>query len=414
VDFHPHSFADPDGRVFRWQDGLYRGLRREQAELFRSLLEDGVLDSLSRQGILVETEAAPVVLEGYDLVLRHREIPFPSYPTEWCTAMFAAAARAYLDLFDQLLENGLGLKDVHAWNLVYEATCPRFVDLTSIARAEECSPASLEEKYRRYYVFPLQLMTAGHAALARSLLLEFDGVRQADVELLTGTLARRMGRVSRRLRRPAADLEELIRRLRREIEPVLDAVRLEPGKQAAAGELEQAVASVLGRLRPTSALLFDAPAALPELSLGDGRSLVVVDSDEQQSAARYARARAQGLPILPLLMDFRKPTPSIGYSGHFSIAATQRLRCTLTVAIDLVPRLAAQPFLTFDHVSEGLALFAERWALVGFGRARLADPARRPPPWYREEELLRALGARFAKVERAASVDGTVLFLCEK
>ena len=414
VEFHPHSFADPDGRVFRWDGGLYRGLRGAQAEVFGSLLAAGVLAELSGRGILVGTEPTSLTLEGYDLVLRHEEIPFPSYPTEWCTAMFAAAARAYLDLLDQLQEQGLGLKDVHPWNLVFDATRPRFVDLTSIARAEDCSPSALEEKYRRYYLLPLQLMTSGHAVVARNLLLEFDGVRRSDADALLRTSGGKLRRVAERARRPPQDLAELAARLRGHLEPLLAEAERAPAEDQAVGELEEAAAAVLRRLRPASASLFDPAPALPGYCLGDGRSLVVLDSDEARSAASYAGAFAKQLPILSLVVDFRRPTPSIGYSGHFSIAAHKRLASPFVVALDLAQRFAAQPFLTFEHLSEGVSLFTHRWALVGFGPPQLADPARRPPPWYGAGELRRALARRFATVEEAARIGETVLFLCQK
>jgi hypothetical protein len=412
VEFHPHSYADPDGRLFRWNGGLYRALRAEPAAFFSELLDEGVLSDLSRGGFVVESEPASLELEGYSLVVRHRPIPFPSYPTEWCTAMFADAARAYVDLIEALLERGLGLKDAHPWNLVFEATRPLFVDLTSIVRAEACSPASLEQKYRRYYLLPLRLMTSGHGGLARHLLEDYDGIRARDADLLSGTRLARLRRGLRRFRRPPL-LGQLASHLRRELEPLLEqaAARID-AKPPNPSRVDSKIESLLDELRPQSVLLVDPSATLPE-TVATGSRVVVLDADERSSSARYARARERDLPILPLLMDFRRPTPAAGYSSHFSIAATDRLACELAVAVDVVPRLAAQPFLTFDHVGEALSLFSQRWAVLGFGPPQLRDPARRPPSWYGEDEFLRVLRDRFRTVERMPS-DDAILFVCEK
>jgi hypothetical protein len=416
VEFHPHSYADPDGRLFRWSGGLYRALRGESAAFYGALLDDGVLSDLSREGLVVETDRTLLSLEGYDLVVRHRQIPFPSYPTEWCTAMFADAAGAYLDLIEALRQRGFALKDAHPWNLVFDATRPLFVDLTSIVPADACSPTALDQKYRRYYLLPLRLMTHGHGALARNLLEEYDGIRPADADLLSGERFARVRRALRRRRRPP-HLDQLARSLRRELEPLREraaaANRSEEGQDSDdRSGLAAGIRSLVDELRPQSVLLVDPPAWLPDAAAEHAR-VVVLDADERSSSARYARARERGASILSLLMDFRRPTPSAGYSSHSSIAATDRLACDLVVAADVVPRLAAHPFLTFDHISEGLSLFSGRWAVLGYGPPRLADPARQPPPWYGDIDLERALRRCFRSVDRMSS-DDAVLFVCEK
>jgi hypothetical protein len=413
VEFHPHSYADPDGRLFRWNGGLYRALRGQSASFYGAMLDDGVLSDLSRRGFIVETERAPLALEGFSLVVRHRPIPFPSYPTEWCTAMFADAALAYVDLIEALRERGLGLKDAHPWNLVFDATQPLFVDLTSIVPAEACSPASLEQKYRRYYLLPLRLMTNGHAALARNLLEEYDGIQPRDADLLSATRFPRVRRALGRRGRPPL-LAQLASGLRRELEPLREraAVTTDTEKARDSGGVASRIGPLLDRLRPESVLLVDPPAALPESAATRSR-VVVLDADERSSSSRYARARERELSILPLLMDFRRPTPSAGYSSHVSIAATDRLACELVVALDVVARLAAQPFLTFEHVSEALSLFSRRWAVLGFGAPQLRDPTRTAPPWYGKDELERVLRQRFGTVDRIEG-DDTILFVCEK
>src|ERR1043166_5460485 len=92
IKFHPHSFADPAGRLFWWNGALYRGLRCAAAELFSRLLRDGTLQRLTDRGLLIDTEATGLRLENYQMVLRHRVVPFPSYPEEWCPAMLKDAA----------------------------------------------------------------------------------------------------------------------------------------------------------------------------------------------------------------------------------------------------------------------------------------------------------------------------------
>jgi hypothetical protein len=416
VAFHPHSFGDPDGRLFRWDGGLFRALRGDRADFFRSLLDGGVIDELASAGLFVPTEATALEFEGYDLVVRHRSIDHVSYPTEWCAPMFGDAASLYLDLLEALARRDLTLKDVHPWNLVFDGPAPLFVDLTSIAPAHERSPAAVADRFRSYYVLPLLLMAAGHAPLARSLMLEYDGVTNRHLALLVGRAGHARRRTSAR-RRKASTWSSVVEDLRREIAEAAPPTR-KPGEPALPSPMEGVVHEVIADLDPPSILTFEAQVGLPERIAGPSRVVVAISEDEGIVADVYRSARADRLPILPVLMDFTKPTPSIGFSGgHFSIAATERLPCALTIALDLVPRVVSRRSLTFEQVSEGLSLFTRQSALVGF--APLPNGSTRPP-WYREDALADALAERFRRVRRVTSQssrgsDGeTTLFVCEK
>ena len=103
------------------------------------------------------------------MVIRHRRIPFVSYPHEWCAAMFRSAGVAYLDLVSELARAGLGLRDTHPWNLLFEGARPIYVDLTSIRPIADKPRNIAQDKFYRYYVYPLLLMAQGQERLVRHL-----------------------------------------------------------------------------------------------------------------------------------------------------------------------------------------------------------------------------------------------------
>ena len=43
VEFHPHSFGDPQVRLFRWRGEIYRGISSQYALFYRRLFEDKVI-----------------------------------------------------------------------------------------------------------------------------------------------------------------------------------------------------------------------------------------------------------------------------------------------------------------------------------------------------------------------------------
>jgi hypothetical protein len=387
VSFHPHSYADPGGRLFRYEGRLYRAVRGDEARLVASLLEAGTLGELAAAG-LVETRRTSLELAGYDFVLEHPEIPFVTYPPEWPWSMLLAAANAYLNLLDALAKHGLTLKDVHPWNLVFDGLRPVFVDVTSLARGTHS--AELREKFRRYYLLPLTLVAAGHGRVARALMPDYDGITPADAERLLGkrSLAAR-GR--RRLRARRHDVTVALRTELAELRPPSCA-------PAVAGDDADAV-EVAQSLGATSALLFDEPTTVASALAGASR-VIAAYAEECRGELAYAAAARAGdhHAFQPGLLDFTRPTPRVGFAGHFALAAVDRLAVELVVVRAAVPFLRTRRRLRFEHIAAGAASFTTRFALVG-----LPDDDDEVP------ELEQALRDRFGTVRR-----DRLMFVCER
>ena len=115
-------------------------------------------------------------------------------------------------------------------------------------------------------------------------------------------------------------------------------------------------------------------------------------------------------------MDFIKPTPSVGYSSHYSISAAERLKCDLVVAIGLAQRVALENYLTFDLVAEGLSSFSKRWLLVDFVQKQsTASPNGNQLDSRELSGFVAALRKQFSDVTVVSSDgDPEVWLLCEK
>src|SRR5215216_3157368 len=185
VRFHPHSFADTDGRLFWWRGDLYRGIRAPQAPFYSKLLRDGVIQNLVEAGLLINTQPATLSVDGYEMVVRHDKVPFVSYPNEWCVEMFKDAALAILDLEIELTKRGLTLKDGHPWNLLFNGCKPVYVDLTSIQTTRDEAAWPAYDEYCRFCYYPLILMCHGQERIARCLVSEYEGVQRSDLSMLT-------------------------------------------------------------------------------------------------------------------------------------------------------------------------------------------------------------------------------------
>jgi hypothetical protein len=412
VRFHPHSFGDPAGRLFWWRGGLYRGVRAPATAFVRDVLERTV-PRLVEKRLVPATTPTDLTLDGFELVLRHEQVPFTAYPNEWCPEMLREASLLYLDLVVELDADGLGIKDMNPWNIVFDGPRPLFVDVMSIAPLEACLSSFSDERFRRNYLNPLRLMGHGHSNLARALLPEYGGVDAAALASLRWWSRRpRVARTRARFRRTPHDHVALAHWLRREVElvelPVADGTNQ---------NADTAIVGVLDELRPASVLeLRTTTGAAALLTARRGaRGIAFFDTDAHANRA-FATARSEDVWLLPLVLDFTKPTPAIGFFDHFSIAAVDRLRCDLVIAGDAARYAVVDRLFPFGHVAEALAAFSGGCAL-----ATLPDPSSLPSyvleraPWYGAPAFLEALRARFAEVKPLSSApSGSDLFLCRK
>jgi hypothetical protein len=146
--------------------------------------------------------------------------------------------------------------------------------------------------------------------------------------------------------------------------------------------------------------------------------VVTFDTDELAVTRLYQEGHSKRWSLLPLVMDFMKPTPSVGYSNHYSISATERLRCEMVLALGLVHKAVFEYFLSFDLVVEGLSLFSTRWLVVDFAileEKSPSNPRRRNLSWYTRENFMEALKKRFQNVTVIGrECDLRSVLFCEK
>src|ERR1043166_4891681 len=240
VAFHPSSKAtDPNGRLFEWQGQLYRAIDQRHAAFCRDLFSKGVIDRLSSKGLIVDTELQSLVLDGYELVLKHRKIPFVSYPYEWTGTMLKDAALLQLHLELELLAYDLTLQDAHPWNIVFDGAQPVFTDIGSIIPVADFVSWEANEEFFRFFLRPLQLFAANQTKLARWLLHDHTGIAASDLEQIGPPTFRRAARSLKQ--RTLKSLREHVRKtkpLYKLARTARDTVRPRPAPGTTANKIE--------------------------------------------------------------------------------------------------------------------------------------------------------------------------------
>jgi len=454
VAFHPLSFQDEAGRLFKWRDGLYRGISAQAAPFLNTtFLQGDAARKLIAEGLLIDTQVTPFALNGFDLVLSHQLLPFASYPFEWCAAMFKAASLTIINLAIGLSRHDLTLKDAHPWNVLFNGCRPVWVDLTSIIPANGSREWPAEGEFYDNCVHPLILMSQGREKFTRLLISEYEALTPADLEMLgvsrslsvdvaTAVLSRLPEQKRRAFRKSLRPLRSLFRKKNNGSMPVPLLQRLEQIKAevqniavpfSESPESQQSFTpdrgwnarqlslhKILSEKKPRTVLdIASGSGWFSELAAQFSEHVAAFDTDPEAVARLFASARARDLSILPLVMDFTRPNPARGLADHSHIAATERFQCEMVLLLGFLHELVFRyRRLGLKEICDGLALFATRWVVVEFIPG---DDPEVGPLWsdwfagYTLDNFKTALSRHFSRIEILPShPPSRVLLLCER
>jgi SAM-dependent methyltransferase len=453
IAFHPLSFQDEAGRLFRWRGALYRGISAQSAPFITAFLQGDAGQKLVADGLLIDTKMTPFAMDGFELVLGHRLLPLVSYPFEWCTAMFKAAVLTIINLAITLSRHDLMLKDAHPWNVLFDGCRPVWIDLTSITPANGSREWPAEGEFFDNCVHPLILMSQGREKLTKLLIAEYEALQPTDLEMLgvsrslsidvtTALLSRLPEQKRKALRKTLRPLRSLFLKKTESSAPIpllqrLEQIRaevaniavpfweprpshhsFEPDSKWNAKQLS--MHRILTEKKPRTVLdIASGSGWFSELAAQFSENVAAFDTDPEAVSRLFASARAQNLPILPLVMDFTRPTPARGIASHSHVAATERFQCEVVLMLGFLHELVFRyRRLGMDEICDGLAQFSKRWAVVEFIPGD--DPEVGPlwSPWfagYTLDNFKVALSRHFSKIEVWPShPDPRVLLLCER
>lgn len=436
VSFASKRSVDPNGKLFSWNGDLYRAISPALGPTYRNLLQGNNIQRLFDIG-LIETEIAPIDIEGFDLVIKHRKIPFISYATEWCGSMLKDAALLTLDVNLALADLGLELQDAHPWNILFDGSKPKFIDFGSIVPMRNADTWRPAQEFVGMFFNPLLLMSAGCAGQARSLLIDpktLRGKRVYHREVLYNLLRnRKLSHFFSALWQPkmstSISRKDGIKYLREGIQAT--SIPLEKTKWSDYSleevdlssrsewiEKRKTVYNVISRYKPTTLLDIGSNTGwFSKLAAILGSSVIATDNDETCINRLYLNEQARKQQILPLTLDFRNPTPAYGIDLR-CLEATERLRCEMVLGLAIVHHLVFKQKLKFDAIISSLATFTDKWLLVEFIPREdkyVSEWYDDSFSWYTEDNFKKELQKHFSKIEQLPSnPEPRSMFLCER
>lgn len=344
-----NSSGQPDFNAFR-----HSAASRTFVETNR-LVKTNLLDEVEMAEVLQNEEARSVFAGQTDsMIVEHERVPFPSFPYEWPPEMLHAAAQLTLDFAEQLLAEGLGLKDASPYNILYQGPRPVFVDLLSFEQRDAQDPTWLPyAQFVRTFLLPLLVNKHFGLSLDQLLTTHRDGIEPDEVFRLCGPL--------QKMKQPFLTLVTLPTRLaarRNENDATIYQQKRvnDPAKaRFILGRVLKGLRRKLAQMSPVAGrsstwsgymsnnnysedyfpikqrfvedvLAYHKPARVLDvgcntghfsaLAARQGASVVAIDYDPVVVGEVWRNARQEELDILPLVVNLARPTPGIGWRNQ--------------------------------------------------------------------------------------------------
>lgn len=180
---HASSFRDPSGYVFKDNGLVKRRILPIYFEKYKALKSQNFFTKLFDLGLLIEHQE--LFQNKSEIVILPAQIPFITYPYEWCFYQYKEAALLTLKLQKYCLENNFSLKDASAFNIAFFKGKAIFIDTLSFDFYQENQPWIAYKQFISNFLGPL-VLAHYHGAQSLKLISNFiDGI---PIKMLSSTL----------------------------------------------------------------------------------------------------------------------------------------------------------------------------------------------------------------------------------
>jgi ribosomal protein L11 methylase PrmA len=457
------SFRDPSGFVFVQGGIAYRQVNDAFSDPYRALMGSGLYEELSRSRLLVPHEEVALRLPDAPAafaVLRPEQVPFISYPYEWCFSQLKAAALLTLEIQRRALGRGLVLRDASAYNIQFIGPRPIFIDTLSFGPYVEGQPWSAYRQFCQHFLAPLALISYVDPSLSELLRLHIDGVplslatsmlplktklkpgllmhlhlhgrseaktsgapREDAVEPANGGPHRPPGSPAMGRTAMLGLIDSLDRAVRQLSIPQAKtlwstyATHLNYSESAQQSKREL-VARLIGDARASGRVdtVWDLGAntgAFSEIAARTGARVISFDVDHAVVEQHYNESIANGRDrVLPLVQNLANPSPAVGWNHAERRSLADRGPADLALALALVHHLAIGCNVPLPAVAEFFSRICRSLIIEFVPRhdsqvRRMLSLREDVFGDYTQEQFERAFGTHF-RIAAAVPVDGTV------
>ncbi len=450
------TFRDPAGSLRLEENSAVRQIHRSAHEVTLAFVASEFYRHAQERGDIIATT---VENRPDGLTLLHPRVPIPTYPWEWVSSQWLAAARLTLTLCEEALADGWVLKDATPLNVLFLGSRPVLVDVLSFERWDPASSLWLAYgQYTRTFLLPLVMNRLLHWPLELSFFRR-DGYEPAELYdalhwrhrlsrtalwpiTLPTWLDRRKGasEKAKSAVKQGGDPElnaHLLKRTLTNLRRSTEAAMPEASGSAWAEYVQTSthytpadsaakhawVAGLLERLSPASVLDIGANTGeYSVLAASKGAEVVALERDAAAAERLFLRTRDEHSSIQTIHADFARPTPAAGWENREASSLLSRLagRFDLVMMLAVIHHLLLMEQIPLPAILALCHRLTKRHLLVEW--VPVSDPMfqslmRGRDSLYGhlgEEDLRAAASGFFREEERFALQNGRILYLFEK
>lgn len=397
------SFRDPSGFLFRGADGaVHRQINLRYREDYDRLHASGLYEELTGAGLLIpheEVDGEPQRSPDAYKVIRPEQIPFISYPYEWCFSQLRDAALLTLDIQKRCLDKGMSLKDATGYNVQFRGCRPVFIDTLSFERLPEGRPWIAYKQFCQHFLAPLALMARVDPDLIGLLRVHLDGVPLPLASKMLPWRTRFSPGLMLHLHAHAKMIERFgakpgesssgqssrkmsLQGLKGIVSSLESAIaKLQPAKSRSVwfGYAESApyaegeedikkntVGEFVERVGPSSVWDLGANTGVySEIARRHAGMAVAMEFDHACVDAAYCEFRSRKVDVLPLRMDLTNPSPAMGWAHRERDALADRGPAGMVMALALIHHICISNNVPLPEFADYLARLGDH-ALVEF------------------------------------------------
>jgi SAM-dependent methyltransferase len=461
------TFRDPAGQLELTDTHALRRIHPGATEETLAFLASPLRAALEKSGFLIPTEIIQPEVDSSgdfdgtsELWLRHPRIEPISYPWEWTTGQWRAAAELTLRIADQAIDAGWTLKDATPLNILFVGARPILVDVLSFERRDSHSSVWLAYgQFVRTFLLPLVAEKLLSWPLQATIFAR-DGYEPSaiygalrpwqrlypnllDVITLATLFERSSAKKHAPGRSPSAPKTDpalskhiLHKRIARLGKQIRGAARDKKSSQWSEYQTsashyrpedtegkKEFIKSVLERCRPERVLDIGANTGTYSLMAAEnGANVVALDNDAAAIESLWLTVSAQGQAVTALVANIARPTPAVGWRNREQLSLLGRLagKFDLVLMLAVIHHLILREQLPLAHIGDLCASLTRRWLVLEWvppsdsmyqewlhGRDDLYGH-------FSEGDLTQAFAPWFRVVDRTLLGNGRVLFLFER
>jgi ribosomal protein L11 methylase PrmA len=388
------SFRDPSGFLFTDQGKIFRQVNHSYKEDFDKLIESGLYDSLCQKGWLISHEetAHPDQThkaEDFYKILMPEQLPYVSYPYEWCFSQLKDAAILTLNIQMEALKYGMILKDASAYNIQFLRGKPVFIDTLSFESYVEGEPWVAYKQFCQHFLAPLALIVNCDYRLLNLLRANIDGIPLdlasnllpakswfkysllAHIHLHAKTQKQfedtgRSGTTTNAVKVSRLRFEGLISSLMSCINSLqwkyadtewggyyTDTNYVDDSMRHKEGVVSKFLETCRSQGKGTAADYGANTGKFSRLAAEKGFFVLSHDIDEVAVDKNYREMSEQSeQSILPLLLDLTNPSPALGWASKERSSFIDRQQVDVAMALAIIHHIAISNNVPLDSIAE--------------------------------------------------------------